>query len=1611
MSSTLPELTPEEMARLGLNQPMVNDASLAQAQLDQQRVARQQAANAQTGDGYVSIFDRFWTDDFSAIPGIGPVASAAATGLTNFYDEVNAKYSYAAGVLTGKPISTSLAREVTPGQVVEARLRGIDITNDRDRDANWGPTNINVLDEDFSVNWASGLIDTTVAWFLDPLVLLGKASKVTRVGSNFGRTGRLAERALGMDANTLAVQGVFRKRANISGPKVVEMAQSQIDAAFMGAENRAAVLADEIVDGDYDTLLNLFEFRGSQRDLLAQVGSQITNREDALNFIGASIGSAKYIERLQKSRSDLFVEMLRSTSPNQYETLALAVGESRLPAVFDRALERSIDVEDLVSKMRARDPELDEAIRAIDSSDRIRALDDAMNLIDDFNNPIEQWGQNSAKAARIAAAWRRGRTERVTGKARREKARMASLVDEALQDGKIGIEEAEILKDVTRTGTRPAMYETVYEVSSRLPKVRLWTWVTGSRAAGMVDVRGMEVGQSSTEVKAALSDASSIRNDREFTARMLDMWGSAMGTKDRMASVKAIEIASFREMYRKELVKRNTKMREQADRAFRRGKIDQAELDLQYKNAPLDIADEMLPNRDLLDEAYRLIDSRRADIIDKVRSGRAYLVDDSGDLIKTDPRLRSQLETKMPMLDFHKLEQTAKILVKFADKADPVGYGFSNFRRRESIEVMKGGLDTALSLWKAGVLLRLGYTQRNVLEGWLRSMASIGLAPMVARIPAWATNFSMNTYRRLGWRERDRLAKLEEQAIKDVSDMHAGIEEMLSRGVNPLDPEVIAAKELIAQQRARIAEMRAQRQELSVRSKADTKRTVNGREFSAFGGPEGSVMRELTGMSQTNQQFLESSLMREQDLILSARNYVKVTPDKAQYWDELNQAVVQFQSDPVARRLLAARANGAADPIGDVVQWARSQEAKYWRRDMKISVREVEGSVVEIDSMILRYLPTSEAIDLAARVDNPGALAIREAIETNLGGYTEMLTPIHGREARAVLSQGQTVGAMLRKPIDVIFKFIGDLPETTLVRHPYFATVWSREFDSMLMLAQRQGRELTEDLLSSIDRSAKARALRNLKDTLYTIERLSNPAALLRFVVPFYPAWENSIKAWGRMVINDPSIAVRASILWNIPNQLGMVVDAEGRPVPSDRWDFLTGSTDKYIRLPSGINKWLMENVTSGMPIAIPQGAINVVTPGETPFLPGFGPVVQVPVGAFLASKPDTQRILRDNLPPEIYNQIAPFGEVASPGDALLPASFRKAYQLLQGEDNEMYLGIADAMMKGAFVDWYKNGANPAEVPDVDVIMEQTQNFQIFSILASLTLPFAITRNSKYQIQEDYWRQLMADPNMTYSQKAETFLDKFGAEFAPLLESTSQKVSPTLGNTIESYDMFNDNRKLTEVIAQLEPKAIGVLLAGTQSGEFDQGVYKFWGENKVPGTVEQFRRRRTPREMQEELIMGQAWTEYRAMKEQRDAALAQLGISLNSNDAAGIRDQWNYFTDVTMREKYGDVWAANFAQFNDLTPSYIIAIQVALDDENFMSTQGSTPLWTQVSEYMNMRNMALEAIAAGADSASVRDQFAAWAAQYRLSSLEFSDFYDNFLENDQVIDYGQRTAA
>jgi hypothetical protein len=77
---------------------------------------------------------------------------------------------------------------------------------------------------------------------------------------------------------------------------------------------------------------------------------------------------------------------------------------------------------------------------------------------------------------------------------------------------------------------------------------------------------------------------------------------------------------------------------------------------------------------------------------------------------------------------------------------------------------------------------------------------------------------------------------------------------------------------------------------------------------------------------------------------------------------------------------------------------------------------------------------------------------------------------------------------------------------------------------------------------------------------LFDTSHASNLSRSMRFVSPFFSAWEDMMKKWGGLFYDKPWAAVRFEQAWDAPNNAGIVVDengnrvdAEGNPTRSER--------------------------------------------------------------------------------------------------------------------------------------------------------------------------------------------------------------------------------------------------------------------------------------------------------------------------------------------------------------------------------------------------------------------------------------------------------------------------
>jgi len=1590
------------------------------------------------GDGYVSIWDRVWTDDlggtvakvadkinpiddFSSIPVAGPAASKVGSLVTRLYEGTNRIQSWGisaapAGVetldwnTTAGQVSvgqTAVANAVKLGKQVPAFGAVEPATKIIEK---WDPENP-ILTDEFNLRTStaedrkrvfeesgpgkvlSGATDTAVQFFLDPAVVFGKGIKIARFGGKIGGVYEVS----GLTNRTIA-SGKMVQKVGDEADTALKIARGEITGT---RDNTLGIYADEITRGSATDLLEhpLFE-NNPHRDLLAGIGGRITDKEDAITFIAAASGNQKYIKKLHDDHHSAYDSMSRALKPNLAE-----VDEFRRPigewtdAMRAKAREVDVNIGMVLEDLVRRNDALAQAVGVVSNEG-----DALLRTAGAFDSAVTAWGAKVASAYRASRATRRkynagdimkdevNGIDAMTNVGQVRKSGIALTKDE--------ISRLERKKGRLPVGTGPAVAEQTFQASSFDRVVRVWDWIGGYHASGMIDVRGSNVGKSSDELHAALTDSKTIRQDRSFVEEQMNIYLSAIDPTAKRDAVYRIEQNVISKLMK----------------------------------------DNGITDRDALDDLYKKIHSRRSKMIQQFKE-RGYGVDENNNIIKATPQLVSQLETSVPMMDMNMLEKSVKILKRQEYSGNVLGKAINDAKNgaAEWTPVLANFYEELQSIWKAGVLIRLGYTQRNVGEGWLRSAAALGTIPAFKNIPLSVKNFSANMGRR-GSSAMNMGTLL--RAEKDIIKQHNANIALLAKtkGVRARRAIENENEILIAQ----MDDIVARKQALQRRDFIGSQTNEYG--YGAFAGDLGNMYRKMASNESTVDKALRSQWQRESNVHLTQGSWVKVNPGDKQYWDELATSIRQFRSDPASR--LALSGMSAEKMAREMV----SDSFINYRRDMQMSKKDMPAQAAKIHAMVNRYLPTEQvraaanAADVAPeqlqlmlgnlvadakvlkkpKADNfigPDGLVDNVAFGKAMDNYKNIiaskgtknavLSPIHGKDIAKHILSDKSFKDLFNLPINAAFKVIGTLPESRLVRQPFYAEVWNREFNRIVETVKSQGGELTDDVLERINKNAHTVALRAVNETLYTIERFSNLAAIARWIAPFFPAWENSTKVWIGLVAKDPSILPRASILWNIPNNMGLVVDEKGKPVGQERTSFLTGSQNRFIVLPKDMNDVFMK-FSGGVPFKMAQGAANIVTPGETPYSPGMGPTGAFATGLVLQSKPDWQDAIRKHAP-VLWQQIAPLDTVtADPSKIFLPTVAQNFLHWWRGESDMDFLSVLGSIVQSSIVDWYASGGDRVDKPDSNDLVDKARNFFVFKMIASLVSPVALTRESKHQVELDAWRAIQSDTadTRTYAEKQRDFLDKYGEEFLPLTASTSSYGAGYFAPSQNSYKIIRDHGDLINQIAASSPEhpeLVGMLISTAPVGEFDPSVYKWLGENTVPGTNDTWRSKPNAMVMMNSIEMQRAFREYRAVKEERDQDLASRGLkSMQSKGAEDIKAAWNYFTKTQMAKKYGNEWLIAFQTFTDTSAASVITIKSIMDEstatgKKFMSEYGDTELWKAVGTYMDMRKQATDDIAAGNISAAdAQKVFAEWAAGFKNTNYQFADFYDKYLEYDKL---------
>lgn len=691
-----------------------------------------------------------------------------------------------------------------------------------------------------------------------------------------------------------------------------------------------------------------------------------------------------------------------------------------------------------------------------------------------------------------------------------------------------------------------------------------------------------------------------------------------------------------------------------------------------------------------------------------------------------------------------------------------------------------------------------------------------------------------------------------------------------------------------------------------------------------------------------------------------------------------------------ATRNLAAWATGTPEgrKLMGEMQWTAHDKTAYARR---------------IIGHVDHYLPGAE-LKKAAAINGRVTQKELEAALPNI----EDRPPVHGESIAMDTGRGSLLGERINGVYSKILRWASDASEDQLARHPMYAAVYEQEAKrrAEFLMADPRIESLTGgDIKRLVQDQAHKKARQSIKNYMYDVAATSDLSHFMRFVSPFVKAWEDTMRKWGRIATEDPSVIGRANQIWNAPNALGLVVDENGNPVEHDG---ILGYTDPktgkhvstYILIPSGLTKWIPG--ASDSQLKISKQSFNLVLQGG--LQPGFGPLVSYPVAKIQTAAPQLN---------DIAKLVNPYGPPDGLWGAMAPSTLKTLSDAInsQSKNHEQDTRRIWAQMLAEYkTDPQKFGGT---APTIDDAAKRAGALGRLKILNRVTQPFPAIFQSPYQLYIDGYRALQERQRSEGHPQGwadDQFVQTYGDTYFPLVQSES-KNNAGLGSSAEAVDAAKRYKSLISKYGveagQANPTLVRLIVGQEGEGDFNASAHQ-WQETRdiSPASGVKFRTYDNPQEAQANADASLGWLKYRQFMSNLDAMALEQGFKTyaDSTELTATRQEF-----IKNLEGENQAWHVDWSQRdNDRFTRNLQALGEVANSGKF------GPMRTDmagVQQYLALRtalqqDLQANGISEGSQDATPLKQEFTDAVQGLVSSnSQFAEWsYYTFLERDPLLE-------
>lgn len=311
---------------------------------------------------------------------------------------------------------------------------------------------------------------------------------------------------------------------------------------------------------------------------------------------------------------------------------------------------------------------------------------------------------------------------------------------------------------------------------------------------------------------------------------------------------------------------------------------------------------------------------------------------------------------------------------------------------------------------------------------------------------------------------------------------------------------------------------------------------------------------------------------------------------------------------------------------------------------------------------------------------------------------------------------------------------------------------------------------------------------------------------------------------------------------------------------------------EQYVMMPQWITD-KVPGVPKGTPVGFNKQSFNLAMQ----ISPGAGPVAAIPVNEIAKDRPELSNTA-------LVKWVLPFGPTANPLQLVLPATYQRLYSTEQGLNDRSFAGTVASIMASDQVDY--NLGKRTTKPTYSEAVGKARNMYMLRAVANFTLPGSPKFNSPYQPYIDAYRALkQKDPQ----HADQIFYERYGDTFFPLTQTVSQSVD----GVPASMRGYQAAKKYGALIDQ-HPEIGGLIAGNDGAGSFSQAVYEYQLHHRLDaGSSDTERRILSPKERVQNADARLGWIKYTQAMDAIDAELADRGLTSiqqrGAEDLQGIK--------------------------------------------------------------------------------------------------------------------------